>query len=88
MPPGAVVADMDEYEATFAIESRSDAYMVERLMHRVYDSLREESRTVSRGTGDSAAMLEGFEAIRDATRNRTPGELTVRYEARDDRFEG
>lgn len=79
---------MDEYEATFPIESRSDAFTVERLMHRVYDSLREESRTVRRGSGDSTPMLEQFETIRDATRNRMPGTLTIRYEARDDVFRG
>lgn len=78
---------MEEYEATFSIESASEARAVERMLDRLYDSLREESRTVRDGSGDAAEMLEEFEAIREAAARRTPGELTIVYEQRDEPFE-
>lgn len=78
---------MDEYEATFEIESRTDAHTVERLMNRLYDMLREESRTIRKGSADSTEMLEQFEAIRDATQRPTPGTLTIVYESESKEFE-
>lgn len=78
---------MEEQKAVFEVESKSDAYAVERLLNQLYDSLREESRTVRNGTGDSTEMLEQFEAIRDAARRQKPGKLTVVYEQRDEPFE-
>jgi len=75
---------METYEATFEIASKSDARAVERLMNKVYDSLREESRSVHEGTMDSTAMLAEFEAIRDATRRWAPGRLTVVFERQDE----
>ena len=79
---------MEEYEATFEVDSKTDAHAVERLLDRLYDSVREESRTLREGTGDSAEMLAQFEAIRDAARDRRPGQLTVVYERREEGFEG
>ena len=79
---------MEEYEATFEVDSKTDAHTVERLLDRLYDSVREESRTLREGTGDSAQMLAQFEAIRDAARDRRPGKLTVVYEQREGGFEG
>jgi hypothetical protein len=78
---------MEEYEATFEIESKRDADAVERLLSRLYDSLREESRTVRDGTSDSTEMLTQFEAVRDAARDRNPGTLTVVLERRNEPFE-
>ena len=78
---------MDEYEATFEIESKTDARAVERLLGRLYDAVREESRTVREGSGDASATLEQFETLRDEARRRSPGRLTVVYEARDETFE-
>lgn len=78
---------MDKYEAGFSIETETDAHAVERLLNRLYDSLREESRTLREGTGDSTEMLAEFKAIRDAASRRAPGELTVIYEQRDEEFE-
>ncbi|WP_411964019.1 hypothetical protein [Haloferax sp. YSMS24] len=78
---------MDEYTAVFEIDSESDAYAIERLMDRLYDSLREESRTLVEGSSDSTAVLEQFENIRNAARRPTPGTLTVIYESRDEEFE-
>lgn len=79
---------MDEYTAVFEIDSKTDAYAVERLMDRLYDSLREESRTLADGSSDSTAVLEQFERIRDAARRPTPGKFTVIYESRDETFDG
>lgn len=79
---------MEEYEATFEVDSKTDAHAVERLLDRLYDSVREESRTLREGTGDSAEMLAQFEAIRDAARDRRPGKLTVVYEQREEGFGG
>lgn len=78
---------MDEYKAVFEIDSKNDAYAVERLMNRLYDSVREESRTIREGSSDSREMIAHFEAIRDATRQPTPGKLTVVYESQDTEFE-
>ena len=79
---------MEEHEATFEIESKADAHAVERLLERLYDSLREESRTVRSGTGDSAEMLEQFRVVRDSARRPRAGTLRVVLEQRDDSFEG
>lgn len=78
---------MDAFEATFPIESKSDAYAVERLLERVYDAVREESRTVREGSGDASGVLEEFRALREAARWPAPGKLTVVYERRDEPFE-
>jgi len=77
---------MQKYEATFGVESKRDALAVERLMNRLYDTLREESRTNQEGTEVSTEMLSEFEAIRDAARRTRPGRLTVDYEQRDGEF--
>lgn len=84
---GVVFDSMEEYEATFTIESKSDAYAIERLMTHVYDSVREESRTTREGTEDSTQMLGEFKAIRDATRSPNPGRFTVVYETKEKGFE-
>lgn len=78
---------MEEYEATFEVESKPDAHAVERLLDRLYDSLREESLTVRDGTGDSTEMLEQFATVRDAARDPAPATLTVTYERKSESFE-
>lgn len=77
---------MEEHEATFDIETRSDAAAVERLLERLYDAVREEARTVREGSADSTAMLAQFREVRDAARRPAPGQLTVVYERRDEAF--
>jgi uncharacterized membrane protein len=79
---------MEEHEATFPIKSRADAHAVERLLAGLYDSVREESRTVREGTTDATETLEDFGALRDAARRVAPGRLTVVLEQRDEPFEG
>ncbi|MGA9400702.1 hypothetical protein [Haladaptatus sp.] len=78
---------MDEYEATFEITSKDDAHAVERLLNRLYDSLREESRTIRAGTDDSTEMLERFESLRNTAQRQRPGKLKVVFEQRDEPFE-
>lgn len=77
---------MEEYEATFAIESKTDAYAVERLLNRLYDAVREESRKTREVTSDSTGTLSDFAAVRDAARRHAPGRLTVVYERREAEF--
>ncbi|MFB6267667.1 MAG: hypothetical protein ABEI31_08410 [Halodesulfurarchaeum sp.] len=77
---------METYEATFEIDSRTDAVAVERLAETLYNAVREESRSLRSGSGDSTEMLAAFEAIREATGKRTPGRLTVIYEQEDGQF--
>lgn len=71
---------METYKATFEVESKTDAYAVERLLNQLYDSLREESRSLSAERSDSTDMLSEFEQLRDVSRKRPRGTLTVRYE--------
>jgi hypothetical protein len=78
---------MEEYEATFEIESRTDAYAVEKALSRLYDTVREESRTVRGGTADSTELLEQFAALRDAAQEPMPGRLTVTFERSEESFE-
>lgn len=78
---------MEEHEARFEIRSKTDAYAVERALDRLYNSLREESRTVRDGKRDSTEMLAEFADVRDAARGATPGTLTVMYEQADESFE-
>ena len=78
---------MDEYTATFEIESKTDAFAVERLMDRLYDAVREESRSVRDGSADARGMLTEFETIRDAARRHGPGRLRVVYEVSNEDFD-
>jgi len=78
---------MSHYEATFEIDSKTDSYAARRILERVYDTIREESRSVREGTDDADELLETFRTLRDAARQPTPGKLTVTYEQYDDEFE-
>jgi len=78
---------MAHHEATFQVDSKADAYAVEKLLTQLYDTIREETRSVREGSADSTATLAEFEALRDAAERREPGELTVVYEVRDGEFE-
>jgi hypothetical protein len=79
---------MEKHEATFEIESKTDAYAVDRLMEQLYNSLREESRSLRAGSEDATSMLASFEAIRNAARSGRPGRLTVIYEQHEKEFDG
>lgn len=79
---------MERYEATFEIESKSDSYAARRILERVYDTIREESRTVRAGTSDSGELLEQFETLSEVVKTPTPGRLTVTYEVHDEGFDG
>ena len=79
---------MDEYEATFSIDSKTDAYAVERLLEGLHDAVREESRSRREGATDSTGVVAEFAALRDAARERGPGRLTVVYERAEEGFGG
>ena len=78
---------MPRHEASFTIDSKTDSYAARRTLERVYDTIREESRSVREGTDDADELLEAFRTLRDAARRPTPGRLTVRYEQFDGEFE-
>ncbi|SEO58505.1 hypothetical protein SAMN04487948_103351 [Halogranum amylolyticum] len=75
---------MSRYEATFEVDSKTDSYAVRRIVERLYDTVREESRKVRDGSDDASELLREFEALRDAAEQPTAGKLTVRYEQYDD----
>lgn len=74
---------MSRYEATFEVDSKTDSYAVRRILERLYDTVREESRKVRDGSDDASELLREFEALRDAAEHPTAGKLTVRYEQYD-----
>jgi C4-type Zn-finger protein len=78
---------MTEYEAGFEIESKADAYAVEGVLTRLYDTIREETRTVREETTDSTEMLDQFATIHDVAQDPSPGRSTVIYEREDEPFE-
>ena len=78
---------MSHYEASFEIDSKTDSYAARRILEQVYDTIREESRSVREGTDDAEELLEEFRTLRDATKRPTPGRLTITYEQFEDEFE-
>jgi len=78
---------MSRYEASFEIDSKTDSYAARRTLEQVYDTIREESRSVREGADDADELLEEFRTLRDAASQPTPGRLTITYERYDDEFE-
>lgn len=78
---------MSRHEATFEVDSKTDSYAVRRILEQVYDTIREESRTVREDTADASALLEEFEALREAAKRPSAGKLTITYERYDDDFD-
>lgn len=78
---------MSNYEASFEIDSKADSYAARRMLEQVYDTIREESRSVREGTDDADELLEAFRTLRDAARRPTPGRLTITYEQYEGEFE-
>jgi len=78
---------MPTYEATFEIDSRSDAYAVRTVLEQTYNTVREESRTVRAGTEDADELLESFEELKNAAQQPTPGRLTITYEVDEEGFQ-
>jgi hypothetical protein len=69
-----------DQQATFEIDSRSDSYAARRVLEQVYDTIREESRTVRAGSDDATELLAAFQAVRDVVDHRRGGTLTITYE--------
>ena len=78
---------MSHYEASFEIDSKTDSYAARRMLEQVYDTIREESRSVREGTDDADELLEEFRTLRDAAKRPKPGRLTITYEQHDSGFE-
>jgi hypothetical protein len=77
---------VSRYQASFKIDSKSDSYAIRRILEKVYDTVREESRTVRENADDTTALLGEFETLRDAAQEPSPGELRIVYERYDDEF--
>jgi len=75
---------MPTHEATFKIDSKTDSYAVRTILEQAYNTIREESRSVREGSEDANRLLGEFEALRDAAKQTTPGELTITFEQHDD----
>lgn len=78
---------MSRYEATFDIDSKTDAHAVRLLVEQAHDTLREELREIGQDDASVKETLQQFEAIREAARRTSPGTLTVIYEPRDGPFD-
>ncbi|UPV74171.1 hypothetical protein M0R89_16725 [Halorussus limi] len=78
---------MERYEASFEIDSKTDSYAARRILERVYDTIREESRSVREGTDDASALLQEFRTLREEVKSPSPGRLTITYERHDDDFD-
>jgi len=78
---------MARYEASFEIDSKADSYAVRRVLERVYDTIREESRTVKDGSEGPGELIRAFKTLRDAAKSPTPGKLTIIYEQSDTEFD-
>lgn len=78
---------MSRYDATFEITSNTDAEAVQRLLERLYDSVREELKRCDRTDAPPDETIRAFEVICEATRRQAPGTLTVVYEPDDEPFD-
>jgi hypothetical protein len=78
---------MSQYEASFEIDSKTDSYAARRMLEQVYDTVREESRSVPERTDNAEELLEELRTLRDAAKQPTPGRLTITYEQFDGEFE-
>ncbi|WP_435159281.1 hypothetical protein [Haladaptatus sp. DFWS20] len=71
---------MSRYEDSFKIDLKTDLYAAHRILERIYDTIREESRSVREGIDDADELLDAFQTLRDAPKQRTSGELTITLE--------
>ncbi len=75
---------MESRQATFEIDSESDAHAVSLIMEQIYNSLREESVVVNKGEKQPNEMLDEFRKIRTMAEHESPGRLTIIYESYED----
>lgn len=78
---------MPRYEASFEVDSKTDAYAAMHILERTYDTIREESRSVREGSEDASELLREFRTLRDEAKEPTRGKLTIVYEQYDDGFD-
>lgn len=70
---------MEEYTATFDIESAADARTVSRVLDDLYDRLREEDLRVREGETVANQMLAEFRALQSEFDAGSTGQLVVTY---------
>lgn len=75
---------MEQYEASFEIDSKTDSYAARRILEQMYDTIREESRSVREGSDDASELLQEFKTLRNAAKQPAAGKLTVTYERFDE----
>jgi hypothetical protein len=78
---------MTTHEATFEIDSKTDAYAVRKILEQTYNTVREESRSIREGSDDADELLAAFGSLKDASEQHAPGRLTITYEVEDREFE-
>jgi len=78
---------MPTHEATFEIDSKTDAYAVRNILEQTYNTVREESRTVRTGSENADEPLEAFDHLQQAAKQPTPGTLTITYEKKEGGFD-
>ncbi len=78
---------MARYEASFKINSKTDAHAARRIMDHAYDIIREESRRVREGSADTSESLQDFKTLQEAAKRPALGELTITYEQYDNEFD-
>jgi len=78
---------MPTHEATFEIDSKTDAYAVRKILEQTYNTVREESRSVRTGSEDADDLLASFESLKDASKQHAPGRLTITYEVEEEGFD-
>lgn len=78
---------MTTHEATFEIDSKTDAYAVRKILEQTYNTVREESRSVRTGSKDADEVLAAFESLREASGQHAPGRLTITYEVENGEFD-
>ncbi|KAB1193961.1 hypothetical protein GJR96_11145 [Haloferax sp. MBLA0076] len=78
---------MSLHEASFTIDSKTDLEAARRILEEVYDTVREESRSVREGSEDANELLAAFKELRDAAKEPTTGKLTITYEQYDTEFD-
>lgn len=72
---------MESHKATFEIESKSDAHVINLVLESVYNSLREESTVIAGGTELPNEMLDAFKTLQMAAEDESAGKLTIIHES-------
>ncbi|MFC7046011.1 hypothetical protein ACFQH6_11825 [Halobacteriaceae archaeon GCM10025711] len=78
---------MTRYEATFDIDSKTDAHSVRLLVEQIYNVFREELRETGQDDAALNDTLQTLEEMREESRRSSPGSLTIIFEQHDESFD-